>query len=109
MLDKFTKNDGGKSRFSLIPLDSLLEINAVLDFGARKYDDHNWAKSESISRYYDACMRHLMAWFSGQDNDPETGLNHLAHAGCCILFLLAIHKRGTAIDDRPNLSPKAPE
>ena len=49
----------------------------------------NWRYVENPqTRYYDAAMRHLLAWFEGEKNDEETGLNHLAHAGCDILFLL---------------------
>ena len=39
-------------------------------------------------RYYDAAMRHLYAWFNGEPKDIETGESHLAHAICCLLFLL---------------------
>ena len=35
-----------------------------------------------------ACHRHLQAWWSGERLDKESGLPHLAHAVCCLLFLM---------------------
>lgn len=49
----------------------------------------NWQHVENPrERYYDAAMRHLYAWFNGESKDLETGESHLAHAICCLLFLL---------------------
>lgn len=88
------KHDTGKWRFSLIPWQSLLEVILVLEFGAKKYAVDNWKKvPESRERYFDATMRHLTSWFQGEKEDSETGLNHLAHAICCLLFLLWFDKQ----------------
>ena len=82
------KFDGGKPRFGLIPPNALLEVVDVLTYGAQKYDDENWKKvPDSKRRYFDAAQRHLWAWKSGEQNDQETGKNHLAHALCCLMFL----------------------
>ncbi len=84
-----TKYDGGKLRWGLIPLNSLSEIVKVLTFGAQKYAPDNWQKVENArERYYDALQRHVVAWKMGELTDPESGLPHLAHAGCCLLFML---------------------
>jgi hypothetical protein len=40
-----------------------------------------------------AAFRHMAAYAQHQQNDPETGLSHMAHAGCCILFLLALEQQ----------------
>lgn len=83
------KHDGGKLRWSLLPLQSVNEVLQVLEFGARKYAPDNWQKVPGArERYYDAAMRHTTAWFNGESHDPESGYHHLAHAACCILFLL---------------------
>lgn len=81
----------------------------MLAFGAGKYAPRNWEQGITYSRVWSAAMRHLTAWWQGEDSDVETGLSHLAHAGCCVLFLLAFTKRGMAtLDDRPALpSPPA--
>lgn len=94
------KHDSGKQRYDLIPPDALDEIVKILTLGADKYDDRNWEKGMDWGRYFGACMRHLWAWWGGEDCDRETGFSHLAHAGCCIFFLLAYEKRGVGLDDR---------
>ena len=33
-------------------------------------------------------MRHLWAWKEGEQVDSESGKNHLAHAMCCLFFML---------------------
>lgn len=94
------KFDGGKTRLDLLPFDALFEVADVQAFGARKYSEHNWCKGMKWSRLIGAALRHIFAWSMGQDRDPETGLSHLAHAGCCILFLIAYQRRGVGEDDR---------
>lgn len=82
------KFDDGKLPLELPPYDAIREIAKVLQFGAKKYGANNWRKGLSYSRLFGALMRHLWAWWLGEDKDPETGFSHLAHAGCCLLFLL---------------------
>jgi hypothetical protein len=94
------KDDTGKLPLGLIPREALLAEAAVLQFGAQKYDAHNWRKGMAWSRLGDAAMRHLLAWLDGEDNDPETGLPHLAHLRCCAGFLLNYAERGIGEDDR---------
>jgi hypothetical protein len=82
------KYDSGKPRWSLLPKGAVASIVDVLEFGAKKYAENNWQLvPDGKTRYYDAAMRHLEAWHNGELNDPETGLPHLAHAGCCLMFL----------------------
>lgn len=83
------KHDGNKWRFSLLPWKALSQVVAVLEFGAIKYAPDNWQKVDNHrERYFNASQRHIMAWWQGEKNDSESGLHHLAHACCCILFLL---------------------
>lgn len=84
------KFDSGKARWDLLPLNAVRAIVEVLTLGAEKYADHNWQKVEPFEgRYFAALMRHLEAWRGGERLDPESGHPHLAHAGCCLLFLLS--------------------
>ena len=86
---KGRKFDQGKLQYGLVPPKALKETVKVLTVGAEKYDRNNWKKvPDAQARYYDALQRHLWDWFSGEQLDPETGINHLAHAACNILFLL---------------------
>lgn len=94
------KHDAGKPRLSLFPREAIEEIGKVLTFGAKKYADHNWRRGMAWSRLADAALRHLFAWIDGEGNDPEWGLSHLAHAGCCIAFLIAFERSAQGTDDR---------
>lgn len=83
------KRDGGKPRWSLLPWRGLAAVVDVLEFGARKYAPGNWRKvPDARQRYTDALLRHVVAYAGGETHDPESSLHHLAHAGCCVLFLL---------------------
>lgn len=97
------KADQGKLRIDLISPEIIESQAAVLGFGASKYTDRDWEKGMLWSRCFSACMRHMWAWWGGEDNDPETGYSHLAHAACCIMFLVTYEKRQTGEDDRPNV------
>lgn len=98
------KNDNGKRQWHLLPIEPINEIIKVLEFGAKKYEPDNWKFVENRKiRYFNAAMRHLTLWQQGYINDGDesgnekeeliekmdkSGLNHLAHAACCLLFLL---------------------
>jgi len=100
-----TKHDtdkAAKPSLSLLPTQPLLEIARVLDFGAAKYAAHNWRAGIDNSRLLDAALRHILANNEGETLDPESGLNHLAHAGCMILFALEQQLRATAYADFDN-------
>lgn len=87
------KFDNDKLRFSLIPKGVLPQVIRVLEFGAKKYSEGNWQNVENArTRYFDAAHRHIDAWWAGESVDTETGESHLAHATCCLMFLLALEK-----------------
>jgi hypothetical protein len=90
----------GKVRLDLVPTAAVEQVAAVLTFGARKYGDNNWCRGARWGRYYAAALRHVFAWWRGEDRDPETGLSHLAHAVCCLLFLMEYQDNGWGADDR---------
>lgn len=94
------KNDDGKVRLDLLPTEALEEIAKVLTFGAKKYAAHNWRRGFVWSRTVAAMLRHLYAWMRGEDKDPESGLSHMAHVGCNVLFLLTFIVTKTGEDDR---------
>ena len=87
------KETQGKLRWSLLPWDAIEQIVRVLEAGAVKYSVDNWRSVANWRQlYFDAAHRHITAWWGGQRCDPESGLHHLAHAGCDLLFLLALDK-----------------
>lgn len=94
------KFDDNKLPVNLLSTEALLQTAAVLKFGADKYHAHNWRDGFAWSRPLAAAMRHIMAYNDGEDKDPESGLSHLAHAACCIMFLLEFEKTHPELDDR---------
>lgn len=82
--------DEGKTDWNLVPWESVEQIAKVLQFGAKKYNSDNWRSGDGFkyTRVLNSLMRHIMAFQKGEDQDPESGLSHLAHAGCNVLFLL---------------------
>jgi hypothetical protein len=96
------KFDDSKVRLELIPPELLIGIGKVLTFGAQKYSAGNWSSGDGFewSRLYGAMLRHMTAWASGEETDPESGLSHLYHAGCMLAFLIAHVDRRHGKDDR---------
>lgn len=84
------KFDQGKVDYTYLLKDlpvSVEEVTKVLIYGANKYSRSNYSKVES-ERYEAAFFRHVMAYLRGEQLDPETGYHHLAHAVCCLMFLV---------------------
>ena len=82
------KFDGGKLEYGLLPPLALEETVKVLTFGAQKYARDNWQiVPDAKRRYFDAVQRHMWAWKQGEQMDPESGIHHLAHAMCGLMFL----------------------
>jgi len=94
------KFDTDKLPLHLLSTEAMNQTAAVLKFGAQKYAEHNWRKGFAWSRPLAAAMRHITAFNNGEDKDPESGLSHLAHAACCIMFLLEFEKTHQHLDDR---------
>lgn len=84
-----TKHDHDKKcRPELLPAKTLLEVSAVLAYGAEKYSANNWRQVPDLkNRYMGAALRHLLAYQAGESKDPETGYSHLAHAICSLMYV----------------------
>jgi hypothetical protein len=94
------KHDGGKPPMALLSSTALFEIAKVLEFGAKKYDPWNWKGGFKWTRVASAVLRHIFQWLGGEDKDSETGLSHLAHASCGLLFLIDFEVNKLGEDDR---------
>lgn len=81
------KFDKEKPRWDLLPLDAVEKIVEIMTYGAVKYKPNNWQKVEAW-RYKAALLRHLVAIYKGEVYDQESGLSHMAHVGCNVLFLI---------------------
>jgi hypothetical protein len=97
------KYDDDKPPVALIPPECIIEIAKVLNMGAKKYGPWNWRddlSNTTFSRTYSSIQRHLNAYWQGEDDDPESGLSHLAHAATQIMILMIQHQDGKEMDDR---------
>ena len=63
--------DYGKLRMSLIPQEALNRVLKRYLDGSEKYGENNWTKGMPLSVYYDSAMRHLTAWFAGEENEDH--------------------------------------
>lgn len=91
-----------KVPLSVLPAQVLLEVGLALMEGDRKYGASNYrvvGVRESV--YYDACMRHLMAFHEGQDIDPDSGLSHITKAIAGLIVLRDAMLNNLCTDDRP--------
>lgn len=91
-----------KCPLQLLPSAPQQQTAWVFRHGADKYGEYNWRKNNVIaSTYMGAMRRHLEAWYSGEDEDEESGKDHLAHVIASAMILMDAKSHGTLIDDRP--------
>jgi hypothetical protein len=92
-------------RFVLTFPEAMKAIARVCEYGSRKYDLYNYMRGAPLSQYVDCGTRHLLAWWSGEDNDPESGLSHLDHFVWNAMALTQMAQAaGREIrDDRPHV------
>lgn len=94
------KHDTGKPPITLLDRDFLEGTAQAMRFGAEKYNRYNWCGGISHTRLADAAMRHLIAWASGEDIDPESGLPHIDHASASLNMLRGNQRLHPGLDDR---------
>lgn len=101
VVDPTTGGEKGSKlqRFSLIPYEFLWALAEHYGVGARKYADRNWERGYRWSLSLDAHSRHLNLWLRGEDNDEETGSNHLIAAAWHLIALYIFQRRGLGTDD----------
>lgn len=86
----------------VIPAPVQAEVGLAMLEGARKYGAFNYRiAGVRASVYYDAAWRHLMAWWEGEDIDPDSGLSHLAKAMATLTVVRDAEMCGKMVDDRP--------
>ena len=107
------KYDEGKLRYDLVPVDVLEALVKIYTDGAVKYEDNNWRKGMRWGKIFAGTMRHLWAFWKGEENDKESGSPHLAHAAWGCLTLLNYTTTQKRFDDRvfpgkgPDISDRA--
>lgn len=98
---KSVKHDEGKYDPTMLTIEMVEAVSRVRMFGAVKYGRNNFKTTGfKFTRSLAAALRHIFAFLSGEDNDKESGLSHLAHAVCCLEHCIydSIHHKEN--DDR---------
>ena len=91
-----------KTPMDLVPPSAIRTEARVFKHGADKYGAYNWReKTVSSSVYYAAALRHLTAWWDGENRDPDSGEHHLAHVRACMAIVIDAAGLGRLNDDRP--------
>ncbi len=92
----------GKAYLSVVPLGVLWELGLAMLEGSLKYGRHNYRKAGvRASVYFDATMRHMSAWWEGEDIDPDSELSHITKAIASLTVLRDAMQQQMWVDDRP--------
>lgn len=95
------KKDEGKYDPTMLTIEMIELVSKVRMFGAKKYARNNFKITGfKYTRSLAAALRHIFAYLSGEDNDPESGLSHLGHAICCLEHCIYDSKHHPENDDR---------
>lgn len=88
-------------RFDLIPYSGMVSIARHYGAGSVKYSAHNWAAGYEWSKPFAALMRHLLAFWNGEDIDVETGSPHIVASAWHCLTMVEFAVTHPEFDDRP--------
>ena len=94
-----SKFDDGKARMDLLDSEWIEGVAHVLRHGAGRYGAQNWRRGLKHSRTLGAALRHIFAYLRGEDNDKETGMSHVYHASCELMFACGMSSK-PEMDDR---------
>lgn len=98
----------GRVPLGLLPDTARVAGAMAMHEGAQKYGRYNYrAVGVRASVYHDALMRHMTAWWNGEDIDPDSGLPHTWKALACIAILIDSAACDMLTDDRPPSAPVA--
>jgi hypothetical protein len=91
-----------KLPLELVPPSAVHALAEAFSDGATKYGAYNWRdKTISSSVYYGAALRHIQAWWDGEDVASDSGIPHLHHALACLAMLIDGYSVGKLNDNRP--------
>jgi hypothetical protein len=94
------KEDDLKTNWALLPVPFMTDVMDVFSYGARRRGRDQWREGIRFGRLFSAVCRHLFAWWRGEERELESGLSHLAHACCSLIFLGEMVRIRPDLDDR---------
>lgn len=103
-------------QYALIPVEPLRQLAEMCGRGAQKYAPRNWERGYEWSKSYSALQRHANAFWSGEDeipqtpegvdDDPTAGVHHLIAVAWHALAMVEWKQTHPELDDRPNGLPE---
>jgi len=103
-----TAQGAKKVPLHLVPPALMHYSAAAFADGAEKYGPYNWREARiSASTYYAAALRHMMAWWDGEEVAQDSGVHHLGHAAACLAMILDTMGSERLNDNRPAAGPTA--
>jgi len=94
-----------------IPAHVMFEVGMGMFEGGWKYREANYRViGVRASIYYDAAMRHLMAWWEGEDIDPASKIHHISKVMSCLAVLRDCQlqaENGSGVDYKDDRPPKS--
>lgn len=95
-----------KRQSQFTPIAVLNEVHDGMTEGAEKYGAYNWRETKiQMSDYFDSTIRHMTAWFDGEDLDPDSQISHISKTIAGLFVLRDAMITGNCLDDRPNTCP----
>lgn len=93
--------DQGKPDLTLVPVELMNAAARGLGYGLVKYKRNNFKNRPGLSytRLGASLLRHIVAWASGEDIDPESGVHHLDLAAARLSMLLYEVNRNNTTGD----------
>jgi len=98
-MDRYN-DDKAKLSYLLVGKESNDGQAKVWEFGAKKYARGNWLKGANYTEVMDSLLRHINAFASGEDIDPESCLPHVDHMQCNAKMLSQFFHTKPECDDR---------
>ena len=90
------KHMEGKPEWSVLPFDALTEVVRVFEYGAspEKYKKpYTYRAGITYSKLFSATVRHLIAWWTGEDKAKDSGCHHPHAIANCLMLLSMLHRK----------------
>ena len=96
------RHNEGKVDLTLLPTTACQEEAKVWMMGETKYGRDNWKQlwgDKTVEVAMASLLRHAFAILAGQENDPESGLDHAAHIRCNAAMILEYRKQSKVLTE----------